>query len=173
MADEGDGQLKLNENAGGGKKKKLLLIIIVVVILAGAGAFFFLRGSSDPAEGEKGGANGEGGAGSVAKEVIYYVPIKEPFIFTAKSRPKGHLVQIKLVLMVKGDNNKALAEHHQGAIKGAITKYLADIQYASLVDNNGKAEFKKSLLKVIQGKMNSIEREPVVDQVLYDGFVIQ
>ncbi len=157
-------ELKLDAKGGkAGKKKLIILIAVVLLAVAGAAGFFLLKGGSEPEAGEE----------TVVKDVYFYIPVKEPFLFTAYARPKGHLVQIKLVIEVKGEKNRDLATHHLPAIKSAVTKYVSDVQFASIVDSRGKEKFKSGILKAIQGKMNSLEREPVVESVLYDGFVIQ
>ncbi|MBQ8707554.1 MAG: flagellar basal body-associated FliL family protein [Succinivibrionaceae bacterium] len=161
----GEGELKLNEQGGGGKSKKLVLIIVLLVLIGGgAGAFFMLKGGSEPAENQE---------EVVVKDVYHYVPVNEPFLFTARAKPKGHLVQVKLVLEVKGDNNKSLAVHHMPAIKDAVSKFLSDVQYADIIDAKGKDRLKAGIQKSVQGCMNRLEREPIIETVLYDGFVIQ
>lgn len=156
-------ELKLNDDAGKKGKSKLLIIVAVVLLVIGGAAFFFLgKGSSDPSEEE-----------IVVKDVYFFIPIKEPFLFTATARPKGHLVQIKLVIEVKGERNRDLATHHLPALKGAVTKYVSDVRFADIVDSKGKENFKNGILKALQSRMNSLEREPIIESVLYDGFIIQ
>ncbi len=170
MADAGKEQeLKLDK--GGSKKKFIIIIAALVLVVAGVAAFFLLKGGS----GE--GAEGEGNSGNVevdpdAKKV-FYVPIQSPFIFVASARPRGHTVQIKLSLKVRGHENQALATHHLPAVEGAITKATAEISYAQLMNGSGKDALKKTILKNIQARFNELESKPIIEEVLYDGFIIQ
>ncbi len=168
MAEEGE--LKLDNQSG--KKKKMMLIGIVlgVVLLGAVGGIFLLGGSKE---------EGEGGAAKktpeeiAAEQTIHYVPVQVPFIFNAEGKPKGHLVQIKLTLMVRGDENFAFAQHHLPAIQNQISKECAGVQYADIKDGMGKQALKEKFLLSIKGKMKELEHKDIVEAILYDGFIVQ
>ncbi len=165
-----DKELKpADTGSGSSGKKKLIIIVLAVLLLGGGAAAFFLGGSG----GEEPGGENPGEPAAQVKETIEYVPMPGPVLFTARAKPKGHLVQMKLVLMVKGEKNRDLAVHHLAAIAAAVSQYVLDINYVDIASPPGRERMKNGILKVIQGKMNAIESEPVVDAVLYDSFVIQ
>lgn len=164
MAD--DAELKLDQ---GGSKKKLFIIIGAVVLLVVVGVVVFLMMGSGGEEKEL----AETKQQLEEANKIFYVTIPTPMVIKVAAKPKGHIMQLKLSLMVRGEENKKLAEHHLPAILGAINDELYDTQFASIQTAEGKADLKERALKSIQGKLKQLENKPIVDRVLYDGFIIQ
>lgn len=163
MAD--DAELKLDN--GGGKKKLFIIIGAVVLLVVVGVVVFMMMGSSEPQESEQ--------TQQLLAESnkIFYVTIPSPIVLKVVSKPKGHIMQLRLSLMVRGEENKKLAEHHLPAILSAISTSLCDLDFAEVQTPEGKEKIKETALKSVQSKLKQLENKPVVEKVLYDGFIIQ
>lgn len=163
MAD--DAELKLDD--GGGKKKLFIIIGAVVLLVVVGVVVFMMMGSSEPQESEQ--------TQQLLAESnkIFYVTIPSPIVLKVVSKPKGHIMQLRLSLMVRGEENKKLAEHHLPAILSAISSSLYDLDFAEVQTPEGKEKIKETALKSVQSKLKQLENKPVVEKVLYDGFIIQ
>lgn len=169
MADE---ELEIEE--GGKKKSKMMLIIIVVVVLlagGGAGAFFFLGGEDKPVEGE------------ASEEVVedepvnngsaVYVAMPRPFQFNAPGVARERLVQIEVQLMVRGEANEMKAQRHIPMIEGTILQVFSAANADDLVTDVGKVDLREKATAQVRQVMKELEKDSVVEQVLFTGFVIQ
>ncbi|GBL04041.1 flagellar basal body-associated protein FliL [Glaciecola sp. KUL10] len=169
MADE---DLEIEE--GGKKKGKMMIIIIAVVVLlagGGAGAFFFL-GGEEPEE-----------VDAAAEEVMeeepvntglaMYVAMPRPFQFNAPGVARERLVQIEVQLMVRGIENEERAKRHIPMIEGTILSVFSAANADELVTDVGKVDLKEKATAQVRQVMNELEKDPVVEQVLFTGFVIQ
>lgn len=169
MADE---DLEIED--GGKKKGKMMIIIIAVVVLlagGGAGAFFFM-GSEEPEDGE-----------AAAEEVVeeepvntglaMYVAMPRPFQFNAPGVARERLVQIEVQLMVRGIENEERAKRHIPMIEGTILSVFSAANADELVTDVGKVDLKEKATAQVRQVMNELEKDPVVEQVLFTGFVIQ
>ena len=146
----------------------LFIIIGAVVLLVVVGVVvFMMMGSSEPQESEQ--------TQQLLAESnkIFYVSIPSPIVLKVVSKPKGHIMQLRLSLMVRGEENKKLAEHHLPAILSAISSSLYDLDFAEVQTPEGKEKIKETALKSVQSKLKQLENKPVVEKVLYDGFIIQ
>lgn len=163
MAD--DAELKLDN--GGGKKKLFIIIGAVVLLVVVGVVVFMMMWSSEPQESEQ--------TQQLLAESnkIFYVSIPSPIVLKVVSKPKGHIMQLRLSLMVRGEENKKLAEHHLPAILSAISSSLYDLDFAEVQTPEGKEKIKETALKSVQSKLKQLENKPVVEKVLYDGFIIQ
>lgn len=169
MAENAGKEPELKLDKGGGKSKLIIIVVLVLLLAGGGGAFFMLKGGN-PEEG----AGGEGAPKELPEsKKIFYVPVQSPFVFVATARPRGHVVQIKLSLTVRGPENQALATHHLPSIEGAITKAVGEISYEQLSKGSGKDDLKRIILKTVQARLNELESKTIVEDVLYDGFIIQ
>ena len=169
MADE---DLEIEE--GGKKKGKMMIIIIAVVVLlagGGAGAFFFL-GGEEPEE-------GDAAAEEVMEEepvntgLAMYVAMPRPFQFNAPGVARERLVQIEVQLMVRGIENEERAKRHIPMIEGTILSVFSAANADELVTDVGKVDLKEKATAQVRQVMNELEKNPVVEQVLFTGFVIQ
>lgn len=163
------------EVEGGKKKGKLMIIIIAaVVILAGGGAAaFFLLGGEDPEAAEA--ADEE-----VVEEVVVntegvamYVSMPRPFQFNAPGIARERLVQIEVQLMVRGMENEDRARKHIPMIEGTLLQVFSASNADDLVTDVGKVALREKATAQVRQVMNELERNPVVEQVLFTGFVIQ
>lgn len=168
MADEQQLELK---NHGGKKKLIIIVAAVLVLALAGGGAWFFMSSGA-----KKGGHNGQSeeelAAAKLAKETRYVV-MPRPFVFNVPGNPKDRMVQIKMALLVRGPKNEELAKLHAPLIEGALLKVVTTYTADELLTSAGKERLRAEALKTMQGVMTEVSNEPVIEQLLFTGFVMQ
>jgi flagellar FliL protein len=167
---------ELEGEQGGKKKSKLMLIIIIAVVVlggGGAGAYFFLFASDDTASVEL-----ESGNAPEAEMVndsgkAMYVAMPRPFQFNAPGLSRERLVQIDVQLMVRGPENEERAKRHIPMIEGTLLRVFSTSNADDLVTESGKTELRTKATSQVRQVMNDLEQNPVVEEVLFTGFVIQ
>jgi flagellar FliL protein len=160
------------------KSKMMLIIIIVVVLLAGGGgaAYFFLFMGDEPVAEETEAGEGDGGAGAgeaPAEGAAIYVGMPRPFQFNAPGTSRERIVQIEVQLMVRGQENEELAKRHIPMIEGNLLQVFSAANADDLVTDVGKTELRDKATSQVRQTMTGLEKKPVVEQVLFTGFVIQ
>lgn len=168
MAEEQQLELK---NHGGKKKLIIIVAAVLVLALAGGGAWFFLSGSAKHG-GHDGQSEEELAAAKLAKETRYVV-MPRPFVFNVPGNPKDRMVQIKMALLVRGPKNEELAKLHSPLIEGALLKVVTTYSADELLTTAGKERLRAEALKTMQGVMTEVSNEPVIEQLLFTGFVMQ
>lgn len=170
MAD--DNELTLKDPAAG-KKKKLIIIIALLVILlgGGAGAFLMLSGSDKPpaeaAEGK------EAKPEAAAPQPSLYVGMPRPFVFNAAGVQRDRLVQIKIQLMVRGTADETLAKQNIPLIEGTLLRVFSAASAEQLMTFEGKEKLRKDSLEECRRVLKDLVSSPVIEQVLFTGFVMQ
>ena len=177
MAEEEQLELKPQ----GGKKKLLLLVGVVLVLLIGGGVGGWLMLSGGGEEDKEHAKKEEGGqaqseeekAAAQAANMAMYVVLPRPFVFNVAAKPRYRLVQIKVALMVRGPANEALAKLHTPLVEGGVLKVVTTFTADELITIEGKARLRSEALKSIQASMSEVTQKPVVEQLLFTGFVMQ
>lgn len=175
MAEEQENELTLEEETGGGKSKMMIIIIAaVVVILIGAGAaFFLLSGDEEAAPAEAGEAAAEVNTAPAQLGTAMYVTMPRPFTFNVPGTTRDRLVQIKVQLMVRGDNNHELAKRHIPLIEGTLLKAFSTANADDLATTAGKDALKIKAVKDVQQAISEVTGAKIVEEVLFTGFVMQ
>jgi flagellar FliL protein len=173
MADE-----ELQGEEGGKKKSKLMLIIIIVVVLllgGGGGAYFFLfMGDEEVAEESMEDEAASAGESVVPNDgIAIYVAMPRPFQFNAPGITRERIVQIEVQLMVRGPENEERAKRHIPMIEGNLLQVFSASNADDLVTDVGKIELRDKATTQVRQVMQDLEKNPVVEQVLFTGFVIQ
>lgn len=182
MAEEND-ELTLEEEGGKGGNKMMIIIIAVVVLVVGAGAaFFLLSGDDETAEqtteettdGEEGDeAESADPAEPVEVGTAKYVTMPRPFTFNVPGTSRDRLVQIKVQLMVRGDNNEELAQKHIPLIEGSLLKAFSTANADALATAAGKDALKLKAAQEVQKAVIDVTGSKIVEEVLFTGFVMQ
>lgn len=163
--------------ADGGKKKKLILIgggAAVVVVLAVVGFMLFSGGGSAPAGGSDGSGQTTAAAGAEqSKGSALYVPMPRPFVFNVPGASRDRMVQIKVQLLVRGNNNETIAMRHIPLIEGSLLQTFSSANADELVTVAGRDALKNKALSDLQQAMIEVVGSVVVDEVLFTGFVMQ
>jgi flagellar FliL protein len=177
MADDNDQELEIKPK---GSKKKLIIIILAAVLILGAGggaAWFFLFSGGDSAHAE----NKDGKPAEpektpeqlAAEKEAFYIKFPRAFLFNAHGSARDRLVQIKVALLVHGPENEALAKQHEPLIEGTLLKIFSTATVEQLVTVEGKTKLRKDSVDVVTKTLQELTGKPVVDQVLFIGFVMQ
>lgn len=165
----------------GGKSKKMLFIIIAVVVLLGGGgaAAFFLMGGEEPAaEAAAAPATGaeSGGAPSStapASGEAFYVAMPRPFLFNVAGALRSRLVEIKVQLMLRGEDNEITLKKHIPLVEDALLTTFSAADEEKLSTQAGKDELRRVALLNIQNTLQPVTGRKVVEKVLFTGFVMQ
>lgn len=163
-------------------KKKLILGIIGLLVVAGisVGAYLFLAGGDDsvdtPSEiadpGDISRAVQEDGVGPQAGDAIY-VGMPRPFVFNVPGEERDRLVQIKVQLLVRGSNNEELAKRHIPLIEGTLLQAFSSMTADELQTAEGKDRIRALGRDKVREVLAEVAGRPVVDEVLFNGFVLQ
>jgi flagellar FliL protein len=171
------------EIADGGKKKKLIIIAAAVVLLGGGAGAFLLMGGDSPAPAAESAASGsepaadagaaEGAAAPAALGSALYVGMPRPFVFNVAGANRDRMVQIKAQLLVRGQNNEETAKQHIPLIESTMLRTFSKANADELVTAAGKDALKAAALKDVQEALTGVAGSPVVEEILFTGFVMQ
>ncbi|UTV27023.1 flagellar basal body-associated protein FliL [Photobacterium atrarenae] len=157
---------------GGGKKKLIIIIALVVLLLGGgAGAWFFLMGDDEP-EAETADAMPQVEQ-AMPTGPAYYVILPQPFIFNVTGDKRDRLVQVKVQLMVRGDDNESQANQHIPLIESTLLQAFGAATVEQLRTPTGRADLRQQALASVQDAMVKVSGQKVVERVLFTGFVMQ
>ncbi|NGN98534.1 flagellar basal body-associated protein FliL [Grimontia sp. S25] len=165
MADE-----DIEAGGGGGGKKKLIIIIVAAVLLlgGGAGAFFFLMGGDSAPQEDIVIEEPE----PVNLQAIY-VTLPQPFVFNVTGDMQQRLVQVKVQLLVRGDQNETLAKQNLPLVEHSLLTTFGAATVEQLRTPQGQVEVRKQAVDTVQAAMEKVTGKTVVERVLFTGFVMQ
>ncbi len=170
MADE----LELEETEKPKGKGKLFLIIgIVVVLLGGGAAAFLMMGGEEPAAEETAGGEAVEQVEETNTGEAKYVGMPRPFLFNLAGPQRSRLVEIKVQLMVRGDDNEVTAKKHIPLIEDALLSTFSTADVSKLKTQVGKDDLRQKALLNVQNTLNPVAGKKVVEKVLFTGFVMQ
>ncbi|EKP0280128.1 flagellar basal body-associated protein FliL [Aeromonas sp. MR19] len=172
MAD--DNELTLKDPAAGKKKKLIMVVALAVIVLGGggAGAWLMLSGGDKPAAE----ASAEGKDAKPKEEAAQpslYVGMPRPFVFNVSGGQRDRLVQIKIQLMVRGAADETLAKQNVPLIEGTLLRVFSAATSEQLMTFEGKEKLRKDSLEECRRVLNDLVSSPVIEQVLFTGFVMQ
>ncbi|QIR13990.1 flagellar basal body-associated protein FliL [Shewanella aestuarii] len=169
-------ELEIEEkNAEPQKSKKLIIfggIGFLVALLIGVGAWFFM-GSDDE-------VSTAGNAASEAVEQVdapkgqaNYVGMPRPFLFNLPGVDRARLVEIKVQLMVRGVDDETTTKKHIPLIEDALLTTFSGADVQKLSTQAGKDELRQLALLSVQNVLQPVTGKPIVEKVLFTGFVMQ
>lgn len=182
------GEKELEIADGGGKKKKIIMIAAAAVLLVGGGAgYFLLSGGEEPPPAVDAAVTPADGAapaapaateapaeGAVAQVgTALYVSMPRPFVFNVPGAARDRLVQIKVQLLVRGQNNEETAKQHIPLIESTMLRTFSKGNADDLVTAAGKDTLKAAALKDVQDALVGVANTKVVEDILFSGFVMQ
>lgn len=159
------------EAAPQGKKKLIIIILIGLIVLGGGGAaawFFFLSGDEstemeDVAE----------MAPALPTGPALYINLPQPFIFNVTGDRQDRLVQIKVQLMTRGDQNEEIANLHTPLIESSLLSTFGAATVEQLRTPRGRIELRDQAQGDIQAAFTKLTGKPVIEKVLFTDFVMQ
>lgn len=159
------------------KSKKKLFIFIGVGVLAAlliGGALWFFLGSSDEAPVEAAeGVKATAEAPAAEPALAAYVPMPRPFLFNLPGPDRARLVEIKVQLMVRGQDDDVLTLKHIPLIEDALLTTFSGADVQKLSTQAGKDELRQLALLSVQNTLQPVTGRKVVEKVLFTGFVMQ
>ncbi|WP_434928740.1 flagellar basal body-associated protein FliL [Shewanella sp. HL-SH5] len=171
-------ELELNEASSEPKKSKKLILFggigLVVALLIGGGAWFFL-GSDEPAaaaQSDDVGAVTESSSQAPTNEANY-VGMPRPFLFNLPGVDRSRLVEIKVQLMVRGADDETAVRKHIPLIEDALLTTFSGADVQKLSTQAGKDEVRQLALLSVQNTLQPVTGKPLVEKVLFTGFVMQ
>ena len=172
MAD--DKELTLKTPTQGGKKKLIIMIGVLIILLGGGVGAWLMLSSKEPAK--KSDSTTESTSESEKPPVAgpsTYVAMPRPFVFNVAGAERVRLVQIKVQLMTKGSKNEGLAKQHIPLIEGTLLKIFSMATAEQLMTVEGKDKLRADALGESRNVLNELTSSPVIEQVLFTGFVMQ
>ncbi|MGS0673874.1 flagellar basal body-associated protein FliL [Shewanella sp. 125m-1] len=171
MAEEAT--LELEDSAEPRSKKKLILfgaIAMVLMTIIAITAWMLLRsddvaevaGTGDPAV-ESASRSGE----------AFYAAMPRPFLFNLPDNGRTRLVEIKVQLMVRGNDDDTLIKKHIPLIEDALLTTFSGADIQKLSSPAGKDELRLLALRNVQNTLQPVTGRTVVEKVLFTGFVMQ
>ncbi|MFB2679566.1 flagellar basal body-associated protein FliL [Shewanella mangrovisoli] len=174
MAKEESLELESTE-APKSKKKFIFIGAGVLAALLIGGALWFFLGSSDeaPAAAAEGTAPTEATTPAADAAMAAYVPMPRPFLFNLPGPDRARLVEIKVQLMVRGQDDDVLTQKHIPLIEDALLTTFSGADVQKLSTQAGKDELRQLALLSVQNTLQSVTGRKVVEKVLFTGFVMQ
>jgi flagellar FliL protein len=177
MASEED--LDLNpeeeEEVSGGGKKKLIIIIAAVLILGGAAAAFFLMGGDETEVSEEVTDEiiAEEEVAAEGKAEAIYVSIPSGILAQIQSGKNKMTLQVQIDMLIRNAADKDQLVKHMPVIENDLLLYFSSASAADLKTPEGKKKLREGSLKIIQDIMQQQTGKPIVESVLFTGFVMQ
>lgn len=175
MAEENEEQ---QEQSSSGKKKLILfggiglgvLLIIAIVI-------WLFMGTSNPTESSANSSVADTSAVSNAPPPqvgnALYVGMPRPFVFIVPGDARERTVQIKVQLMVRGEDNEELAKRHIPLIEGTLHQVFSSSTAEELKTVEGKEKLRELALREVQTALQKVAGRGLVEQVLFTSMVMQ
>lgn len=165
-----DNELTLKDPAAAKKKKLIMVIALVVIVLGGGvGGWLMLAGGDKPAAA----AAEEAKPAANTPQPSLYVPMLHPFVFNVAGGQQDRLVQIKIQLMVRGAADEALAKQNTPLIEGTLLRVFSAATAEQLMTFEGKEKLRQDSLEECRRVLKDLVSSPVIEQVLFTGFVMQ
>jgi len=179
MAEDNQEQQEQQEQSGAGKKKLILfgsigvgVILIVVVVI-------WLFTGSSPETPNRSAGSAETSPAEVdvgpPPEVgnALYVGMPRPFVFIVPGDARERTVQIKVQLMVRGEENEELAKRHIPLIEGTLHQVFSSSTAEELKTVAGKEKLRELALREVQAALEKVAGRGLVEQVLFTSMVMQ
>jgi len=109
----------------------------------------------------------------VVNNATLYIAMPNAFIFNVADGKRDRLVQIKVQLMVHGEESADLAKKHIPLLEGTLVRIFGAATADQLRTPTGKVELRESALNALNEATNRVENKSLIHSVLFTGFVVQ
>lgn len=175
MAAEPEEPLAGAEDASSKKKKWIIiggaavLVVAIIVLLA-----LLIFGGEDNNSNERDTTSQSESSESGESSTAYYVAMPKDFIFNVPGEQRDRVVQITVQLLVRGSRNETLAQQHIPVLEGTLLQVFSGATGERIRTPEGKREIRLQALDAAREAMReATDGRPVVEEVLFTGFVIQ
>ncbi|MGM0526461.1 MAG: flagellar basal body-associated protein FliL [Pseudomonadota bacterium] len=176
MAEENDQE---QQEKPAGKRKKLLFIgggVTLVIIIAVVVMWLF-SGSSESTQASASGdqASQSSADTSEAPEVgnALYVGMPRPFVFIVPGDARERTVQIKVQLMVRGEDSEEQVKRHIPLIESTLHEVFSSSTAEELKTVEGKTKLRELALQEVRNALEGVAGRGLVEQVLFTSMVMQ
>jgi len=180
MASEEDLDLaETEESSSGGGSKVVIIIILAAVLLGGGGgvAIYFLMGDSTPDKVSATAAEAPVPVAAEKKPVAntpnIYVPIPQAILVQITDGRKTRMMQVKITLVVHASDAKDAVMQQMPLVRNNLLMFLSGTNVKEALTAAGKRKLKQGSLKVVQDLLKQQTGKPLVDDLLFVGFVMQ
>ncbi len=145
----------------------------MVILLGGggAGAFLMLSGSDKPpAEAAEG---TEAAPKEEAPKPSLYVGMPRPFVFNVAGAQRDRLVQIEDPADGARYRRRDAGQTEYPLIEGTLLRVFSAASAEQLMTFEGKEKLRKDSLEECRRVLKDLVSSPVIEQVLFTGFVMQ
>ena len=94
-------------------------------------------------------------------------------MFNVAGGQRDRLVQIKIQLMVRGAADETLAKQNIPLIEGTLLRVFSAATAEQLMTFEGKEKLRQDSLEECRRVLKDLVSSPVIEQVLFTGFVMQ
>ncbi len=176
MASEED--LDLNpedeESTGGGKKKLIIIIAVVLLLGGGAAAFFLIGGDEVATDGEVvEEVKAEEETVTEGKGEAIYVSVPSGILAQIQSGKRKMTLQVQIDMRIRNAADKEQIIKHMPLIENDLLMFYSSADAQALKTPEGKKQLRDGSLKIIQDIMTKQTGKPIVESVLFTGFVMQ
>ncbi|SDK06828.1 flagellar FliL protein [Ferrimonas sediminum] len=102
-----------------------------------------------------------------------YVGMPRPFLFNLPGDKRSYLVQIKVQIQVRGGAAQDLVKKHIPLIEDSLLTTFSGSNAQQLASREGKEELRTQALMNVQTTLQGVTGKPLVERVLFTGFVMQ
>lgn len=161
--------LTLDGNASGNNKKRWLIIglIALLVIGAGAGSYYYWF-AADKSE-----SLPKKGFSPVLGTMAMYVNTSRPFVFNVSGGLRDRLVEIRVQLLVRNENDRALVQANLPLIESIILSSFSAATVEQWRDPRSRELLRDQALKEVRDSMEKLVNAPAVEQILLTSYVMQ
>lgn len=162
------------EGDDGNKKKRIILLaagggVLLLVVLAILFVALFFGGDDNQ---DATGQQRQGDAENVGE--AYYVAMPRDLIFNVPGARRDRVAQIGVQLLVRGPRNEVLAQENIPLLESTLLDVFSRATAERLNTPEGKRELRLQALDELRRTMEEItDGSPVVEEVLFTGFVLQ
>ncbi|TKB58237.1 flagellar basal body-associated FliL family protein [Ferrimonas aestuarii] len=102
-----------------------------------------------------------------------YVSLPRPFLFNLPSDKRSYLVQINVQIQVRGIEAQDLVKKHIPLVEDSLLSTFSSADAAKLQSREGKNELRSLALTNVQSILSGVTGKPLVEKILFTGFVMQ
>ena len=177
MADESQEEQEKQVEKGSKLKKIIVFGVggLIAFVVIFAAVWFFLGGSGNSSASTGNNAPSFASSNGEAPEVgnALYVGMPRPFVFIVPGDARERTVQIKVQLMVRGENNEELAKRHIPLIEGTLHQVFSSSTAEELKTVDGKEKIRELALREVRKALEKVAGKGLVEQVLFTSLVMQ
>lgn len=177
MADEekkDDAEAGSEEKSGGGLKKIIIMAVVGLVLIgASIGGTIFFMSSGDDATAAGEGATAEAEEAEPEKLPAIYFPIKPALIVNFNNKGRRHLLQVSITIMSRDQETIGALQSHLPLVKNNLTMVIGSEAYEDLQTDEGRELLRQRVLDKLNAIMQQEINKSKVEQVLFEGFVMQ